>query len=92
MRIDRPLSDEKYLNGRAPLQAESASNTQIPAWYKSSLSTYNGNCVEIARLGNDKIGMRDTKDHGAGPVLSFSENEWNAFIAGAKAGEFDFGQ
>lgn len=58
-------------------------------WRKSSSSTYNGSCVEIARLTNDRIGVRDTKDQGAGPILSFTQNEWIAFLAGAKAGEFD---
>jgi hypothetical protein len=59
------------------------------AWRKSSLSTYNGNCVEIARLPRDRVGVRDTKDHGAGPVLAFTQDEWSAFLSGAKAGEFD---
>ena len=58
-------------------------------WRKSSISTYNGNCVEIARLRSDQVGVRDTKNHGTGPILAFTQNEWSAFLAGAKAGEFD---
>jgi Domain of unknown function (DUF397) len=49
----------------------------------------NGNCVEIARLLTGRIGVRDTKDNGAGPVLVFTGAEWEAFIAGAKEGQFD---
>ena len=59
------------------------------AWYKSSVSGYNGSCFEIARLRSDRIGVRDTKDKGSGPVLVFNQNEWDAFRTGVKSGEFD---
>lgn len=59
------------------------------SWRKSSFSSMNGSCVEIGRLRPDRIGVRDTKDNGTGPVLFFTDSEWRAFIAGAKAGQFD---
>lgn len=59
------------------------------AWQKSSFSDYNGSCFEVARLRCDRVGVRDTKDSGVGPVLVFNDNEWGAFIKGAKHGEFD---
>ena len=59
------------------------------SWRKSTLSSMNGSCVEISWLRPDLIGVRDTKDNGTGPVLIFTEPEWHAFIAGAKAGQFD---
>ena len=59
------------------------------SWRKSSFSHFNGNCIEITRLPPDRIGIRDTKDNGAGPVLIFTGAEWDAFLAGAKEGEFD---
>lgn len=34
------------------------------------------------------IGMRDAREPD-GPVLVFTEAEWDAFVAGAKDGEFD---
>ncbi|MEU1813254.1 DUF397 domain-containing protein [Micromonospora aurantiaca (nom. illeg.)] len=58
-------------------------------WFKSSRSGNNGSCVEVARLGGDSIGVRDTKARGQGPILTFTSAEWDAFIDGAKLGEFD---
>lgn len=49
-------------------------------WRKSSRSAMNGNCVEVARLRGEMIGVRDTKDGGAGPVLLFPQTAWRAFI------------
>lgn len=45
-------------------------------------------CVEIAIAG-DVIGIRDSKDNGRGPVLAFTQDEWKAFLGGARKGEFD---
>jgi len=33
--------------------------------------------------------VRDTKDGEQGPVLSFTHDEWQAFLAGVDNGEFD---
>ena len=55
-------------------------------WRKSSWSTYNGNCVEVAELSGDLIGVRDTKDAGAGPVLLFSGTAWRSFVSRVKNG------
>lgn len=58
-------------------------------WRKSTRSDNNGGaCVEVAITPN-LIGVRDTKDQGNGPVLTFTPAEWNAFIGGAKDGEFN---
>jgi hypothetical protein len=59
------------------------------SWRKSSFSNLNGNCVEVRRLSHDRIAVRDTKDNGTGPVLIFTKAEWDAFMAGAKDGQFD---
>jgi Domain of unknown function (DUF397) len=56
-------------------------------WYKSTFSNGQGSCVEV-RASADSVAVRDTKDRG-GPSLGFTPDEWRAFIAGAKAGEFD---
>jgi hypothetical protein len=57
-------------------------------WIKSSLSAYNGNCVEVAGLTDDRIGVRDSKNPRGG-VLNFTPAEWDAFIGGVRNGEFD---
>jgi hypothetical protein len=56
-------------------------------WRTSSRSNGQGQCVEVADLG-EAIAVRDSK-HPAGPVLTFTPAEWAAFIDGAKDGEFD---
>jgi hypothetical protein len=56
-------------------------------WMKSSLSYANGDCVEVARLPDGQIGVRDSKDP-AGPVLRFTPLEWAAFTAGVRNDEF----
>ncbi|WP_091559875.1 DUF397 domain-containing protein [Micromonospora pattaloongensis] len=43
--------------------------------------------VEIAFV-DDLIGMRNSADPD-GPVLVFTQAEWDAFVAGAQDGEFD---
>ena len=55
-------------------------------WRKSSASD-SGGCVEVA-YADGVIGVRDTKQAGAGPMLTFTEREWNAFLEGAALGEF----
>ena len=48
-----------------------------------------GNCVEVGRTSDGLVLVRDTKDP-AQEALSFTDDEWAAFVAGVKAGEFDF--
>lgn len=59
-----------------------------PKWIKASRSNNQGQCVEVARLADGRIGVRDSKDS-EGPVLVFSEAEWSAFLDGAQRREFD---
>jgi hypothetical protein len=55
-------------------------------WRRSSASDA-GDCVEVAYV-DGTIAVRDTKDCGNGPVLTFNEQEWTAFLAGVRSGEF----
>ncbi|ONM46495.1 DUF397 domain-containing protein [Nocardia donostiensis] len=57
-------------------------------WRKSTYSGPDGNCVEVAFLGDGNVAVRDTKDHGNGPILAFAPGEWNAFLTGIAEGGF----
>ena len=54
-------------------------------WVKSSFSFANGNCVEVAELPGNSVGIRDSRDPG-GPVLRFTRAEWAAFLRGRRGG------
>ncbi|RMI34285.1 DUF397 domain-containing protein [Nocardia stercoris] len=57
-------------------------------WRKSTHSGPDGNCVEVAFLGDGNVAVRDTKDHGRGPVLAFAPGEWDAFVTGVVREDF----
>jgi hypothetical protein len=56
------------------------------AWFKSSRSSSNGQCVEVAFV-DKRVAVRDSKDP-AGPVLVFNQKAWSTFVAGIAADEF----
>ncbi len=57
-------------------------------WRKSTRSGGNGGqCVEV-RTHNGTIQVRHSKDPD-GPTLTYTRAEWDAFVAGVKADEFD---
>ena len=59
------------------------------AWQLSQFCGPNGgNCVAV-NLGTDGVvGLRDTKLSDS-PVLVFDDAEWTAFLAAARAGQYD---
>lgn len=54
-------------------------------WHKSSYSQPD-NCVEVAAVTGG-VAVRDSKRPERAPLL-FDDDEWQAFVRGAAAGEF----
>ncbi|WP_405161840.1 DUF397 domain-containing protein [Nocardia sp. NBC_01499] len=65
-------------------------NRDLPnaAWFKSSHSSPDQDCVEVAFLDENTVGVRDSKNP-TGPALAFSPGEWDAFTAGVAGGKLD---
>ncbi len=57
-------------------------------WHKSSYSNHSGTCVEVASADR-RVGVRDSKQSGHGPVLEFAATDWETFLAAVKDGAFD---
>jgi hypothetical protein len=59
----------------------------VAQWRKSRRCGHSA-CVEVAKVDGGYL-VRDSKNPD-GAVLSFSEQEWAAFVEGVEAGEFRF--
>jgi len=57
-----------------------------PAFRKSTFSFALSNCVEVARDGGVILVRHSKHPH---PALVYTPDEWAAFLAGVKNGEFD---
>jgi hypothetical protein len=58
------------------------------SWQKSHRSNSQGNCVELAKLPDGNVAVRNSR-HPTGPALVYTKAEMRALIQGAKAGDFD---
>jgi hypothetical protein len=66
------------------------SAAQLPVtWQKSARSNPSGNCVEMAAMPDGSgIAVRNSRDP-EGPALIYTYAEIEAFIGGARDGDFD---
>ncbi|MEU8353100.1 MULTISPECIES: DUF397 domain-containing protein [Streptomyces] len=58
------------------------------AWRKSRYSNPSGNCVELTRLPDGGVAVRNSRDP-EGPALVYTRDEMAVFLHSAKDGEFD---
>jgi hypothetical protein len=71
------------------MPSDEAGQTDRSSWRRASFCA-SGECVEVAQR-DGMIVMRDSKQpHGR--VLHYTAEEWQSFVRGVKAGEFDFGR
>jgi len=61
---------------------------QEPEWRQSSQRCGTGACVQVAKLGDEYL-VRDSKNPQTAP-FAFSAQEWRAFVAGVRRGDFEF--
>ncbi|WP_280349907.1 DUF397 domain-containing protein [Nocardia abscessus] len=55
-------------------------------WFKSSYSSAEKDCVEVAFLGEGSVGVRDSKNP-AGPALVFTPTQWDSFTSRIARGD-----
>lgn len=73
--------------GDEPTEAPAA-RLGLLSWRKSAASNPNGDCVELAPLPAGGVAVRNSRAP-AGTALIYTRAEIEAFLRGAKAGEFD---
>lgn len=61
---------------------------QNRGWFKSSFSASGNQGCVLVQFAEGTVQLRDSKVMN-GPVLVFNRGEWEAFLLGAFAGEFE---
>jgi hypothetical protein len=68
-----------------PGDAATTGPIDVGPWQTSSYSGNGQECVEVAPFAAGVL-LRDTKDHGTGPVLSFTAAQWAQFLQETRTG------
>jgi hypothetical protein len=84
-RVRQTSSEEAAMTERT---ATGTGRTSDLPWRKSTFSNPSGNCVEVAHMANGLVAVRNSRDP-EGAVLVYTRPEIDAFLRGAKSGEFD---
>lgn len=66
--------------------SDGAKQTEQHIWRTASFCA-GGECVEVAQRGDSILMRNSTEPHGR--ILEYTTGEWESFIRGVKAGEFD---
>ncbi|MEU5959224.1 DUF397 domain-containing protein [Streptomyces sp. NPDC047525] len=56
-------------------------------WFKSSASSANGGCLEVAFMDDGRVALRDNENL-TNPPFVVSRHVWECFLDGATKGEF----
>ncbi|MBF6191184.1 MULTISPECIES: DUF397 domain-containing protein [Nocardia] len=60
-------------------------------WFKSSYSSAEKDCVEVAFLREGSVGVRDSKNP-SGPALVFRPGDWDSFTVRITSGDLVLSQ
>ena len=71
-----------------PKAADSGQRRQPGQWFKSGRSGGGSDCVEVRYLGGGGVEVRNSKRPNEGSLL-FTDPEFDAWVGGAKDGDFD---
>jgi hypothetical protein len=74
-----------------PFELSTTCTERLPSVIQFKVSSFCnfGNCVEVGTGPDGSVVLRDSKDADRSVSLVFTCEEWNAFVKGVKAGEFD---
>lgn len=86
--IDWMLELSRDSSRKAPEMIANEPDFSGAPWTKSSYSSpeNKGECVEVASVPG-QVAIRDSKQRGAGPMLTFGTTEWALFLTATGAQE-----
>ncbi|WP_214405696.1 DUF397 domain-containing protein [Pseudonocardia lacus] len=73
---------------RSEHQGDTSGRSDELQWRISTFSGDQGSCVELALAQDGRVAVRNSNHRDAGTVY-FTRREMEAWVRGAKAGEFD---